>query len=387
MTPPRLKLSYYSYDSLQNPWCAGGGALRDFEVLRRLAKHWDVTLYVGRYPGFSPQNREGVKIRALGMGKTNWLCRLTFTLSANLRLPFDGADVIGNSVSPFAPILSGLLCTSKCFAVVHHRVGRDSLKKFGALGFVPLLLEGIMLRGLRHFLVSNRTVADWIRHNNPVARVFVTSNSIDPALLSALPKTADPAFILFLGRFDIHMKGLDILIDAYAGLARLWDVPGNANRRLPALLLAGAASSQALTAVRNLIPEGIEDKVHLRPNVSEEEKRDLMSSCLFFCSPSRFEGFGIAALEANASGKAVLVTDTDGFKDSVNPGVTAVMVPAGNVEALRLAMEGLIVDPLQREALGRAGREWAKGFNWDRIADAERVWIADLLRIKAQSIL
>ncbi len=378
MKPSRLKLSYYSYDSLQNPWCAGGGALRDFEVLRRLAKDWDVTLFVGRYPGFTPKVIEGIRMQALGLGNSNWLCRLSFALSANLRLLFDRADVIGNSVSPFAPIITGLLCRSKCFAVVHHRVGRDALKKFGLFGNIPLLLETLMLRGLRNFLVSNRSVADWIQRKNAAANVFVTSNSIDSALLTAMPKSVDPTFILFLGRFDIYMKGLDFLIDAYTGI--VIQTSTSLKNTPPLLVIAGAASPQALTAVRNLIPERLREKIQLKPNVSDKEKRELLSSCLFFCSPSRFEGFGIAALEANASGKAVLVTDAEGFRDSVSAGVTAVMVPVSDVKALRSAMEGLIINAEQREALGKAGREWAKGFNWDRIAEGERKWIEMMAR-------
>ncbi len=373
MEPRRFRLSYYSYDSLQNPWCAGGGALRDFEVLRRFAKKWDVTLYVGQYPGFSPVDMEGIRIRALGFGRSNWVCRLTFALAANLRLVFDGADAIGNSLSPFAPVLSGLLRRGRYFAVIHHRVGRDSLQKFGIAGYMPLILESVLFRGLRHFLVSNRSVADKIRKINPSGRVFVTSNSIDQTLLSTEPKVAEQPFILFLGRFDIHMKGLDILVNAYNGL-----VSAHGGNDLPRLVLAGAASPVAQAAVRKLIPESLTASVDLRPNVSDAEKRELLSSCLFFCGPSRFEGFGIAALEANASGKAALVTDTDGYRDSVNPGKTAIMVAPGNVQALLAAMETLIRNPERREALGKAGREWARGFNWDRIAETEMQWIASM---------
>ena len=373
MEPRRPRLSYYSYDSLQNPWCAGGGALRDFEVLRRYSKNWVITLSIGRYPGFVPQDNEGIRIRALGFGGMNWLSRLTFAISANFRILFDNAAIVGNSLSPFAPILSGLLLRNRFFVVIHHEVGGESLKKFGVVGYVPLLLESALFRGLRHFLVSNRAVAERIRRMNPKSRVFVTSNSIDQSLLSTDPKSTDPPFILFLGRFDIHMKGLDILIGAYQAMASASVV------RLPRLIMAGAASPEAQAAVRKLIPENLAALIELRPNVSDLEKRDLFSSCLFFCGPSRFEGFGIAALEANAAGKAVLVTDTDGYRDSVSPGKTALLIPPGNVQVLRTALETLIQDAGLRETMGKAGRVWARGFNWDRIAEEEMKWIASMV--------
>jgi glycosyltransferase involved in cell wall biosynthesis len=369
MAAPLPRLSYYSYDSLKNPWVGGGGALRDFQVLKRLAARFDITLYVGRYPGFQARDTEGVRIRALGFGGSNLLCRLTFTLSANLRVLFDRAALIGNSYSAYAPVLAGLLRGRRYYAVVHHRVGEEAAKKYGWAGRAPMFLESLFFRRVRRLAVSNRSLADRIRRVNPRCEVLVTSNSIDAALLEAAPGEAAPPFILFLGRFDVHMKGLDILLEAYAALAR-----GDAS--VPRLVMAGAAAPEALAKVRSLVPADCAGRVELLCNVSEAEKRRLLSTCLFFCSPSRFEGFGIAALEANAAGKAVLVTDTDGFRDSVNRDVTAVMVPPGDAAALRAAMREMLADPGRRAALGAAGRVWAARFSWDRIAETEAKWIA-----------
>jgi len=73
MRAGKRRLSYYSYDSLGNPWVSGGGARRDFEILKRLTPSWQVTLFVGHYPGFIPGEREGVSIRGLGFGRRNWI--------------------------------------------------------------------------------------------------------------------------------------------------------------------------------------------------------------------------------------------------------------------------------------------------------------------------
>lgn len=373
------RLSYYSYDSLKNPWCAGGGALRDLEALKRYASRWSVTLYVGRYPGFVPEDVEGVRIRALGWGRSNPICRATFALMANLRVLFDASERIGYSLSAFAPILTGIFRPSRFFAVLHHIVAGEALKKYGAAGLAPFALESLMLRLGRNFIVSNAGVAASIRGANPKARVLITSNSIDSALLRLDPSEAQPPFILFLGRFDIHMKGLDLLLETFRELTAesgsdSQTGPGSA---APRLVLAGAASPQALEAVRRLIPAECADRVELLPNVSEAEKRRLLSTCLFFCSPSRFEGFGIAALEANAAGKAVLATDTDGFRASVKKDETALIAPVGDRQALKAGMRALIGDAGLRRRLGEGGREWARGFDWDAIAEKEARWIGN----------
>ena len=46
-----MRILHTSYDDPWNPWLAGGGALRTWQISRRLAARHDVTLVTGRYPG------------------------------------------------------------------------------------------------------------------------------------------------------------------------------------------------------------------------------------------------------------------------------------------------------------------------------------------------
>jgi glycosyltransferase involved in cell wall biosynthesis len=374
---PKPSLSYYSFDSLGNPWVSGGGAVRDLEVLKRFARHAEITLYTGRYPGFREGIRDGVRIRGIGFGRANWLCRLTFALSANLRVLFDRADIIGNSASIYAPVLTGMLTElwrpRRFYAVYHHRVGARSVDKFGFAGWIPRLLEGLMLGYGRRYAISNATLAARVRRDNPRADVFVTFNGFDPSLLEiprspaeAAPATGSAPFVLFLGRFDVYMKGLDLLIPAWAEAL--------ADKGID-LVLAGRATQADMRRVRDLVPPLLTDRVRLESDVSERRKAGLLATCLFFASPSRFEGFGIAALEANAAGVAVLATDTDGFRDSLALGETALAIPVEDAAALRAGLLRLTEDAALRQALARAGRERARGFSWDAIAEKEWTWV------------
>src|SRR5690606_29103034 len=134
------------------------------------------------------------------------------------------------------------------------------------------------------------------------------------------------------------------------------------------LVLAGAASPQALAAVEALVASEPGIRVELIPNVPEERKRELLRTGLFFCSPSRFGGWGIAALEANAAGKPVLVTRADGCLDSIKDGFSGVMIPVGDEKSLMSALGKLIQDAALRAELGRNARIWASRFTWDEIA-------------------
>jgi glycosyltransferase involved in cell wall biosynthesis len=328
-----------------------------------------VTLVVGGYSGFRPETRDGIRIVGAGFGKSDGLCRLTYSLAANLRLLLDGSEIIGISPSIYAPVLTWWFRRRYSYLVLHHYIGKQSFRKFGLFGIVPFLYEQIMLRLGRTYFVSNRAVRDRIQRINPKARAELTTNGFDPALLQLESKASTPPFILFVGRFDVYMKGLDLLIPAYMEAAASLGVD---------LVLAGKASDKDAREVRNLIPESMRSRIRLELNISTKRKMELLSSCLFFCSPSRFEGFGIAALEANAAGKAVLATDTDGFRDSLALGETALAVPREDSEALKSAMIRLIEDADLRERLGRQGRERAGAFSWDAIAEKEWEWIQQI---------
>ena len=67
---------------------------------------------------------------------------------------------------------------------------------------------------------------------------------------------------------------------------------------------------------------------------------------------------------------AVVATDAGGLPEVVEHGVTGLVVPRGDVDALASAMESLLADPARRRRMGVAGRERAlRLFDWDRTAE------------------
>jgi glycosyltransferase involved in cell wall biosynthesis len=74
--------------------------------------------------------------------------------------------------------------------------------------------------------------------------------------------------------------------------------------------------------------------------------------------PTLREGFPNAVLEASASGVPVITTLSTGARDAVVPGVTGLLVPPGNADAIVEAAARLMGDAGSRRRMGRAGREW-----------------------------
>jgi glycosyltransferase involved in cell wall biosynthesis len=73
--------------------------------------------------------------------------------------------------------------------------------------------------------------------------------------------------------------------------------------------------------------------------------------------PNDFQAGVTAVLEAMAMEKAVVVSATEGIRDVVVDGETAVLVPPGDVLAMRDAIVRLMEDPHERRRLGRNARQ------------------------------
>jgi rhamnosyl/mannosyltransferase len=155
--------------------------------------------------------------------------------------------------------------------------------------------------------------------------------------------TGEP-FVLFAGR-HVAYKGVDVLLRALSkGSARAVIVGDGPKRREWEAMAAGL---------------GLDGRVTFAGEVADDELRRLMHACAALVLPSvtRAEAFGYVQLEAMASGKPVISTDVPTGVSWVNQHMqTGLVVRAGDVEALRTAIDRLIADRPLREALGSAGR-------------------------------
>ena len=75
----------------------------------------------------------------------------------------------------------------------------------------------------------------------------------------------------------------------------------------------------------------------------------------FLVMPSNWEGFGYAAVEAMAAGKAVIASHVSSLPEIVEDRRTGILVPPRAPEQLADAMATLVDDPALRSSMGKAG--------------------------------
>ena len=152
---------------------------------------------------------------------------------------------------------------------------------------------------------------------------------------------ADPPEILYAGRLSPE-KGVRELVVAADGLP---------------LVVAGDGP------LRDEVPGALGFVAH-------DELERLYARAAVVACPSRREGFGIVCAEAMAHGRAVVAGDVGGLRDLVVHEKSGLLVPPGDVDALRRALQRLLADPGLRRSFGEAGRvRISEHFTWERFAD------------------
>ena len=121
------------------------------------------------------------------------------------------------------------------------------------------------------------------------------------------------------------------------------------------------------------------DHVIVKGFLPIEEQVNLFTTSGVFLFPSISEGFGLALLEALAFGMAAVTTNTGFGADFLRDGVSARIVFPSSVHIAQAALE-LMTDHALRRRIGNAGREVAREFTPDRMADRyERLFLDSTL--------
>ena len=169
----------------------------------------------------------------------------------------------------------------------------------------------------------------------------------------------DQPLIFFIGRLEWE-KGPDLLVRAMPRI--LADFPD------ARLVLAGKGSytDQLIDMIQDA---GLEDAIQLAGFISDETRNELYAVADIAVFPSRYEPFGIVALEAMAAGAPVVVSNVGGLSEVVDQGVTGLRADT-TPDAIADALLDILHHPdLAAERARRAQNVVRTQYSWEIIAD------------------
>jgi glycosyltransferase involved in cell wall biosynthesis len=195
--------------------------------------------------------------------------------------------------------------------------------------FLPVsqaIAKGNKLEGFPHQVVPN-----FIPDENPLRET-------DAPNVAQLP---EGDFMLFVGAYSTH-KGFDILLEAYRGL----------ETTMPLVFIGYETQDFPLSAL------DIPPNVHFFKNWSNSAVMEAWRRSTIAIIPSNWgEPCPTVVMEAMMANSPVISTNAGGIPDIVADGETGILVPTGDVLALRAAMKDLLENPAKRQAMAAAGKE------------------------------
>ncbi len=307
-------------------WCLCGGG----ETAEELKKH-------------------GAKVEILGMGSR---CALSFLWRLRQKIKKEKIDIIhthgitANSIGRIAGILAGVPAV---FAHLHTYYPEGGLKQKIISRFADFQSNRI--------ICCCRFVADFVIRHTGInqAKIQVIYNGV-PAQNSSIPplsrlelKTRDDDFVI----------GCAASLTAHKGHRYLIEAVKEVKAKFPAVkvLLMGTGPLRE-ELEKHCRSAGVSDNVIFLGN-RKDMCRILPVIDVFALPSCDREGFPMSILEAMSCGKPVIASAIGGIPESVELGVTGLLVPPGDSHAIAQALISLIEN---RDLMKNMGAEGLKRF-------------------------
>ncbi|MGN6758442.1 MAG: glycosyltransferase [Thermomicrobiales bacterium] len=188
------------------------------------------------------------------------------------------------------------------------------------------------------------------------------------AARAALGFDAAPV-VLFVGRID-PVKGLEFLLDGYAALRATWT-----DGAPPRLVIVGGDLTPAglgddLARIHaQAAAKGIADGITFAGSQPHERLPEYYHAADLVVVPSRYESFGLVAVEGMACGTPVVASRVGGLPYTVEDGINGFLMPYGAVDQLAAASAHVLRDPALWAHLSAGAIATAQRFGWEQVTE------------------
>lgn len=366
-----MKILHLLYESKGDYFGIGGVGIRAYKIYNYLRDKHDVTLLCKKYPAAQDGYRDGLKHIFVGTESRNFtktLLSYAYQAALFVKKHGDEFDIIIEEFSPAIPTFLHLYKKRPVVLQIQGYTGRQYFRKYSLFYSTTLyILEKLRPKYYKDIIVVSDVTKNRLNLNDK-KNISTISNGIDRELLELKPGESD--YILYLGRIDIHHKGLDILLDAYKEFYKTFpDV------RL--IVGGGGRDMRTFTELVGKLQEDIKKNIEIIGWIDGERKLSLLMNALIVVIPSRYESQAIVALEAMACGKSIIVSDIPELNYVVKSG-SGISFKTEDSVSLSESLKDL-VSGNKRKGMGQMGREWVKEFTWDRIAESYEKYLYRVL--------
>lgn len=359
-----------NWRSLKDP-LSGGAEVATFEHAKRWVKNHNakVTWLSPIYDkNIKSEHIEGIDFVYIANPLTRNIKELIFTFPYFYFLVFftyitkykNKVDVVIDQVHGF-PYLTPLYVKEKKIVYIHEVAGTiwDQMYKF-PINLIGKFIEKLIFKpykNIKFVTVSNGTKNDLLKLGIPNQNITIIYNGVSLPILDK-PATKETRFtIIFLNRL-VKMKGIDRAIDIVAEVKKqIHDLQ---------FWIAGKGEGSYVDFLKQKVKDlGLENNVTFFGFVDEKTKIDLLTRSHVLINTSYKEGWGLVNIEANARGTPAVAFKVEGNVESIKDRVSGYL--AENEDENSLAEK--IVEVSKNHALRTSSIEFAKQFDWEKVAE------------------
>jgi len=298
---------------------------------------------------------QGIPVHHLGRGRFDPRI-LTDLVSLVRRRSARILHVHGYAAADFGRVAARM---SGAKLVLHEHFADPRMPAYQALAdrlLAPLTDRAIAVsHSTRDFLVSKRSVpAELVRliwNGAPLGEFAPGGRDRALAARSELGLPEEAVVIGTIGRLNAQ-KGHTHLLDALALL----------RTRLPDLWTLIVGDGDLMDSLKEQAARlGLGDRVVFAGHRTDVP--DLLAALDVFCISSLYEGTPLALFEAMAAGRPIVSTAVDGCREVLEDGVSGLLVPPADAEALAGALERVATNAELRGALGRRALEESRRYD------------------------
>lgn len=348
-----MKIIFLDFDDVKNPLLGAGQAHATYNVGGELVKRGhEVVSVCSRYPGYKDRVENGIQYKHIGLGSSNIkLNNFVYIFSVPFYLVRAKADIVIECfTAPISTMFSPLFTKIPVVALPSMFNAKEFTKKYR----LPFhLVEKLGIKHYKYMLPYSEVDSAKAKKLNPNILYKIVSQGVGEEYFKI--KSAKKKHILFLSRFDINQKGIDLLLEAYAKVKDKINYP---------LVITGhGPDGEKIKSLAKKL--NIENKVNFVGSAYGEKKFKLMSEAVFVAFPSRHDEMCLWTLEALAGSLPIVCFDIPESKwigRNVSFKAKAFNIDDYSERLLEAASTPKI------EKMSKDARDFAKNFKWSNVA-------------------